>query len=278
MIEFRKLSIILMIFLWFSASLNVAFYIRILEYKEDLSILQTKISELSLENLTLKESLEILRQSIHYYPVNSSPVGQWIYVTAVTTAETGYVGEVMRVYARFVEGSGKVFIATTPKIGIDLQASAETAFGVAQEISKINADKMDSMLTVVSNRTIDVVDGPSAGVAITVLLTSLLQGKEIRKDVIATGTIRSDGTIGQVGGIIEKAKAAASVGATTFLVPKGQSTTVIYVKRVTQEGRLRIITYEPVLVNVQEYLQEQGYNIKVIEVADIFEALNYFQA
>ncbi|MEM2889657.1 MAG: hypothetical protein QXR42_09360, partial [Candidatus Bathyarchaeia archaeon] len=76
MTEFRKLSIILMIFLWFSASLNVVFYVRILEYKEDLSILQTKIGELSLENLTLKESLEILRQSIHYYPVNSSPVGQ----------------------------------------------------------------------------------------------------------------------------------------------------------------------------------------------------------
>jgi len=106
----------------------------------------------------------------------------------------------------------------------------------------------------------------------------MLQGKELRRDVIITGTIQSDATIGKVGGIIEKAVAAAKSGASLFLVPQGQSIVTIYVEEETRIGPFRIIRYKPETVNVQEYLEKQGYNIQIIEVSNIFEALEYFKA
>lgn len=166
-----------------------------------------------------------------------------------------YIGEVLKVYARFIEGSGKVLIATNPRIGITLQDSAETAFTVAQRVSGVNASDFDVILTVTANKTIDVVDGPSAGAAVTVLLTSMLENVQIRRDVMMTGVIQADGSIGQVGGIIEKARAAAESGASVFLVPKGQSKAVIYMQHITRVGPLRIIKYEPQVVDVQEYLK-----------------------
>lgn len=278
MVSSRKFIAALLILMCLSIFLNVVFYTRILEYKEWLQDLQAKVNELSLENTVLRQSLEVLQQSLEYYP-NASLIGEeeWIYMAGVITAESGkYRGEILRIYARLMEGSGRVFITTSPKIGITLQDSAETAFKAAQKISKFNASKVDVMLIVAANRTIDVVDGPSAGAAITVLLLLMFQAKEIRRDVIITGAIQEDGTIGRVGGIIEKAMAAAEIGATMFLVPPGQSETTIYVEKVTQIGPFKLIKPEPQIVNVQEYLEKQGYRIKVVEVHSVSEALQYF--
>jgi uncharacterized protein len=280
MVNARRLTPVLLISLCLSISLNAALYMRVAEYEELLRSLHERINELNLENLTLKQSLEVLRHSLEYYPTNASPSGDnWIYVAGVVTSTSGrYEGEILRVYARFVEGTGKVFIATSPKIGIELQSSAETAFEIAKQVSNIKVDNFDCMLTVTANKSIDVVDGPSAGAAITVLLSFMLLGEAPQRDVVITGAIQSDGTIGKVGGIIEKAIAAAENGAKVFLVPKGQSTVTIYVEEVTRIGPLRIIEYKPENVNVQEYLEEQGYSIEVIEVSNIFEALKYFKS
>lgn len=274
-----KVVAALLIALCLSVYLNFVLYVRVSEYELWLKSLHEKIDELSLENLMLKESLEVLRRDVEYHQINASIAGDnWIYIAGVVTSTSGsYEGEILRVHARLVDGAGRVFIATSPKIGIELQSSAETAFKVAQEISNVYAGKFDCMLTVMANRSIDVVDGPSAGAAITILLSSILLEKEPRRDVIITGTIQSDGTIGKVGGIIEKAIAAAKSGATIFLVPKGQSTATIYVEEITRVGPFKIIRYKPEVVNVQEYLEKQGYTIQIIEVSNIQEALEYFK-
>lgn len=274
-----KVVAALLIVLCLSFSLNIILYMRIVEYKWLLQTLHEKVNELSLENLMLKESLEVLKRDLEYHEVNASFLGDdWIYIAGVVTSDSGnYEGEILRVYARLVDGTGKVFIATTPKIGIELQSSAETAFKVAKITSSVFVDRFDCMLTVTANRPIDVVDGPSAGAAITILLSLMLLGEAPRRDVIITGTIQSDGTIGKVGGIIEKAMAAAKTGANIFLVPKGQSTVTIYVEEITTIGPLKIIRYKPKNVNVQEHLEAQGYNIQIIEVSNVQEALSYFK-
>jgi len=269
----KKVAAVLFIMFCLSVSLNIVFY-------GWLQSLHEKVNELSLENLRLKESIEVLQRSLEYHPTTVSPTGDnWIYIAGVVASDSGVrEGEILRVYARLIEGTGKVYIATSPKIGIELQSSAETAFKISQQISNVNMGEFDCMLTVVANRSIGVVDGPSAGAAITILLSLMLQGKELRRDVIITGTIQSDATIGKVGGIIEKAMAAAKNGASLFLVPQGQSTVTIYVKEETRIGPFRIIRYKPETVNVQEYLEKQGYSIQIIEVSNIFEALEYFKA
>ena len=117
----RKFAIALLIALCLSVSLNIALHLRIAEYAVWLQDLHEKVNELSLENLMLKENLEVLKRDLEYYPTDASLTGDnWIYMAGVITSSSGsYEGEILRVYARFVKGTGKVFIATSPKIGIE---------------------------------------------------------------------------------------------------------------------------------------------------------------
>ncbi|HTE20181.1 MAG TPA: S16 family serine protease, partial [Armatimonadota bacterium] len=63
-------------------------------------------------------------------------------------------------------------------------------------------------------------DGPSAGVAMTVALTSLASGKKCRPRVAMTGEITLTGRVLPVGGIKEKALAARRAGIREMIVPE----------------------------------------------------------
>lgn len=65
-------------------------------------------------------------------------------------------------------------------------------------------------------------DGPSAGAVMTVGFAALLKGDRIRRGIALTGTMAPDGTIGPVGGIADKIRAAAREGYRTILIPEGQ--------------------------------------------------------
>lgn len=65
-------------------------------------------------------------------------------------------------------------------------------------------------------------DGPSAGGVMTVGFAALLKGEQIRRGIALTGTISKGGTIGPVGGIPDKIRAAAREGYRTILIPQGQ--------------------------------------------------------
>ncbi len=265
-------------------------YIKLEEKDKAINELLNYTRYLSEENEKLKKEIIVLKKTIellntsyqHPYAGNVSLAGYgWIpivgvYVRYVSFFEKELVGEVMWAYAKIVPGSGRVFVSTTPKIGIDLQRSAEIAYMVARNYVGVGND-FDVMLVIVANRSINVVDGPSAGAAITVLLISLLGNITIRKDVAITGTILSDGSIGPVGGVYEKALAAAKRNITLFLVPKGQSKIVKYipVKKNIAPGVV-LITYKSRTVSLEEELRSMGYNITVREVANITDALRYF--
>jgi predicted ATP-dependent protease len=67
------------------------------------------------------------------------------------------------------------------------------------------------------------VDGPSAGVTMTILLCSLIEGKQVRQDVAVTGEINVgvDGEVPvtAVGGLHEKIKAAEAWGFRKVVIP-----------------------------------------------------------
>ena len=65
-------------------------------------------------------------------------------------------------------------------------------------------------------------DGPSAGAVMTVGFAALLKGDRIQRGIALTGTITKDGTIGPVGGIPDKIRAAAREGYRIILIPEGQ--------------------------------------------------------
>jgi len=63
-------------------------------------------------------------------------------------------------------------------------------------------------------------DGPSAGVAMTVAMVSVLTGVPVRKDIAMTGEITLRGRVTAIGGLKEKLLAALRSGVKTVLIPQ----------------------------------------------------------
>jgi len=120
-----------------------------------------------------------------------------------------------------------------------------------------------------------VIGGPSAGAALAIATIAAIEGKKVRGDVLITGAINRDGSIGPVTSILTKAEASKRAGASVFLVPLLQSRDVIYETDEYCEkfGATEFCTEEtkPRRVNIT---QETG--IKIVEVENISEAARYF--
>lgn len=65
-------------------------------------------------------------------------------------------------------------------------------------------------------------DGPSAGAAMAVGFIAMFRGDTIQRGIALTGTLQSDGTVGAVGGLPDKVRAAAREGYRRVLIPIGQ--------------------------------------------------------
>jgi uncharacterized protein len=194
-----------------------------------------------------------------------------IYIPAVDEEGNG-VATTLKVEAK--PGNGKVLVDINNLLfWIDTQYSIRTAQRVAQNITKIDVSNIDLIYTIEINAT--AIEGPSAGAALTIATIAALENKTLNTSVMITGTINPDGTIGPVGGIIPKAKAAKDVGATLFLVPEGQGTQVNYIP-IRQCERIGPITYCTVEYKREkvDVIKEAGISVK--EVSDINEALKYF--
>ncbi len=195
------------------------------------------------------------------------------YVVAVTSDGGGLVGSVD---VEVNLGRGRVLMNTNPFLEPDTQYSAETAAAIAESYTKKSLDDRD----VIYSFDIDgqVLGGPSAGAAMAIATIAAVDGKQVRDDVAVTGTINSDGTIGPVGGILEKAGAAADKGVKLFLVPEGQSRITTYERVVEQQQRgsftYQRVRYVPKTLDLIEYAQSE-LGIEVREVSTIGEAVSY---
>ena len=174
-----------------------------------------------------------------------------------------------------VKGTGRTLVDIESLLfWADTQQSIRMARFVAGNISKINPDEYDLVYNIKANASL--IGGPSAGAALTLGTIFALEGKKPKDNVMITGTINHDGTIGPVIGILEKAKASKQAGATLFLVPLMQSREVIYetTKYCQKFGTTEVCTTEtiPKSINIEEEAE-----IKVIEVSSIQEALKYFE-
>ncbi len=103
------------------------------------------------------------------------------------------------------------------------QEAVRTAAEVASDYTGVTESDKDIIVRLVNESDgLIVVDGPSAGAVIAVMMVAGLEEKQLDPDILVTGAIEPDGMVGMVGGLSDKADAAADYGATTLLVPDGQ--------------------------------------------------------
>jgi ATP-dependent Lon protease len=141
--------------------------------------------------------------------------------TAVAGVATGLAwtpvgGDILFIEASKVPGSGKLIL--TGQLGDVMKESAQAALTLAKTWCGDALDKTDIHVHVPAGATPK--DGPSAGVAMFVALTSLLQGKPVRPDVAMTGEISLRGLVLPIGGVKEKTLAALRAGITIVMLPR----------------------------------------------------------
>jgi ATP-dependent Lon protease len=140
---------------------------------------------------------------------------------ATGLAWTPVGGDILFIEAARTPGAGRLIL--TGQLGEVMKESAQaalslvkaraTSLGVAAE----SLDKSDIHVHVPAGATPK--DGPSAGVAMFVALTSLLSGQPVRSDVAMTGEISLRGLVLPIGGVKEKVLAAQRAGITTVMLP-----------------------------------------------------------
>ena len=171
-------------------------------------------------------------------------------------------------------GSGLILVNINDILADYLtQYSARVAAQVAANYSKISIDGLDVIYNIKANAT--VIGGPSAGAALTVATIALLENKTLNKDVIITGTIDEDGTIGEIGGVLEKGKAAKENGFKLFLVPLGQGSDVVRYKEEKTCKNFDSISYCEIRVMPETRSISNEIGIETREVKDLNEALGY---
>jgi uncharacterized protein len=94
-------------------------------------------------------------------------------------------------------GSGRVFVETLPLSQLDLQASTRVAAQVASRVAGVRFDSCDFYASFRASSPI--VGGPSASAATAVAFAAALLRLPLRGDVVMTGMVLPDGSIGPVG-------------------------------------------------------------------------------
>jgi ATP-dependent Lon protease len=140
---------------------------------------------------------------------------------ATGLAWTPVGGDILFVEAARTPGSGRLIL--TGQLGEVMKESAQAALSLVKAratslgVSAEGLDKSDIHIHVPAGATPK--DGPSAGVAMFVALTSLLSGQPVRSDVAMTGEISLRGLVLPIGGVKEKVLAAQRAGITTVMLP-----------------------------------------------------------
>ncbi|MGC8569957.1 MAG: S16 family serine protease [Caldivirga sp.] len=155
---------------------------------------------------------------------------------------------------------GNVYVSAMPlpigEGGTFISSSQIAAF-VATTIAGQSLTSYNFLINVNSS-TIEI-GGPSASGYMTVGMYSLITNSSLNPSVVMTGMIMPDGTIGPVGGIPDKIRAAAQLGYSTVLIPYGQQ------NYVSSSGQV---------INLVNLGKQLGVN--VVPVATVYQAIQYF--
>jgi predicted S18 family serine protease len=173
-------------------------------------------------------------------------------------------------------GKGRVLVQTTPLMGVIFQDAANTAVFVAERESGRQLTSSDIIFSITARDEIPGVDGPSAGALMTLLTISAIENTPLNDSITLTGTIDTEGNIGEIGGVLEKAKAAEAGGKSLFLIPRENSELVTYKLVERKFGGFTVVSRQPEIVDAEEYIEKNvGINIEYVDTID--DVLKYEQ-
>ncbi len=141
---------------------------------------------------------------------------------ATGLAWTPVGGDILFIEAARTPGNGKLIL--TGQLGDVMKESAQAALSLVKArsahlgIEAALLEKSDIHVHVPAGATPK--DGPSAGVAMFLALTSLLTQRPVRSDTAMTGEISLRGLVLPIGGVKEKVLAAMRAGITRVMLPE----------------------------------------------------------
>jgi predicted S18 family serine protease len=173
-----------------------------------------------------------------------------IYAPAVLV--TNNTGSITTINLTVYKGDGSVTVVGPTIVGASTTASAETAAAYAANYLSLNFKSYNFTYAIINGG--DNVSGPSGGAAMTLLAISALSGKRMLRNFTMTGTISSNGTIGEIGGAFDKSAAAKLYGLSFILVPAAPND--------DQENELYLLAQDELgipLIRVSNISQAYGF-------------------
>lgn len=164
------------------------------------------------------ETVEELLGPVFYSREDSNEYDEIGVATGLAWTAGG--GEILHIEATKMKGRG---ITLTGQLGDVMKESAHAAFGFIRSHAKELGidDKVFEENEIHIHLPAGAIpkDGPSAGITLATVITSLLTGSYISKDIAMTGEMTLTGKVLPVGGIKEKALAAMRAGIETVIIP-----------------------------------------------------------
>ncbi len=136
-------------------------------------------------------------------------------------AYTAFGGDILPIEVTYYKGKGNLIL--TGSLGEVMQESAQ----IALSYIKANLKKFKILSNIIENNDIHIhvpegatpKDGPSAGIALTTSLISLLSGIAVDSNISMTGEITLRGKVLPIGGLREKVIGAHRAGIKTIFLP-----------------------------------------------------------
>ncbi|MBI3568084.1 MAG: endopeptidase La [Gemmatimonadetes bacterium] len=140
-------------------------------------------------------------------------------VTGLAWTATG--GELMTIEALRMPGTGKLTV--TGQLGDVMRESVDAACSYVRSRARglriVDAEMKSTDLHIHFPAGAVPKDGPSAGVAVTLAIASVMSRRAVRRDVAVTGEVTLRGRVLEIGGVKEKVLAAYRAGLREVMLP-----------------------------------------------------------
>lgn len=179
------------------------------------------------------------------------------------------IGSMMNISLEIKPGKGRILVDTKPLMGVVFQDAANTAVYVAGKKTGKDLSGSDVIFSIEAAHEVPSVDGPSAGALMTLLVIGGIEKLKLPDNLTLTGTIDKDGHVGEIGGVIEKAKAAKDNGKNLILIPMENSELIQYTEKTRNFYGITVVERVPVTQDTKEYISKNiGINVEYIDNLD----------